>query len=90
MATRTYSELKTIDSSDLRNNLKSALEFVTIDKKPLIIKQRNKQTAVLLDIDEFEDYLWSMNKNYMEKIERARAQSRETLLTFDQVFGHLK
>ncbi len=66
--------IKTIDSSDLRANLKDAMTHVKSSKKPLIIKQRNIPTAVLIGIDEFEDYLSSKDKEFLKSITKARGE----------------
>ena len=80
--------LQSIDSSDLRANMKMALATVRRTKKPLIVKQRNVPTAVLVDIDEYEDYLETHDPALLASITKARKEARSgALYSLEDVFG---
>lgn len=83
--------IKTIDSSALRANFKDAMAHVKKSKKPLIIKQRNIPTAVLVDIDEYEDYLAEHDKNFLASIKKARTQyEKGEVFDMEDVFADIK
>ena len=83
--------IQSIDSSDLRANFKTALATVKRTKMPMIVKQRNIPTAVLVDIDEYEDFLDARNPALLRSIKKARkeVQDRNTF-SMDDVFGNIK
>ena len=66
--------LKTINSTKLRNNFKDAMDHVKKSKKPLIVTERNVPTAILIDIDEYEDSLSGKDKEFLASIKRSRLQ----------------
>lgn len=83
--------IKTIQATALRNNFKDALDHVKSSKQPLIITERGVATTVLLDIDEFEDYLMSIDKEFVSSVKEAKAQMLAgNVRTFEDVFGDLK
>jgi prevent-host-death family protein len=80
--------IKTIQATALRNNFKDALDHVKSSKKPLIITERGVATTVLVDIDEFEDYLMSVDKEFMEGLRESVAQmKRGEVYSFEDVFS---
>ena len=82
--------IKTINTTSLRNNLKEAMSYVRESKKPLIITERGVPTSVLVDIDEFEDYLESRNTEYIVSVKKAREQIRKgQVFSMDDVFGSI-
>lgn len=66
--------IKTINTTELRSNFKSAMDHVKESKKPLIVTERGIPTTVLIDIDEFEDYLTAKDKEFLKSIKKARVQ----------------
>lgn len=82
--------IKTINTTNLRNNLKDATNYVRESKKPLIITERGVPTSVLVDIDEYEDYLESKDRNFLQSIKRARSQKKTgEVFSIDDVFGSI-
>ena len=87
----TWNNIKTIDSSDLRNNWKLATSYVKETCKPLIVKTRNLASYVILDIDEYEDMLSAARPGYKEDIAESRAQfKRGEFVTMDELFAKIK
>ena len=83
--------IKTIDSSVLRANFKDAMAHIKTSKKPLIIKQKGISTAVLIDIDEFEDYLSSKDKVLIQDIQKARKEyTKGEVFDISDVFADIK
>jgi len=83
--------IKTINTTNLRNNLKEATTYVRESKRPLIITERGVPTTVLVDIDEYEDYLESRNKEYVASVKKSREQIKnDEVFTMDEVFGSIK
>ena len=82
--------IKTINTTSLRNNLKEATNYVRESKKPLIITERGVPTSVLVDIDEYEDYLESRNVEYKVSVKKAREQIlKGQVFSIDDVFGSI-
>ncbi len=81
--------IHTIASSDLRSGLADALKLIKKTKKPLIIEQRNIPSAVLVDIDEYEDYLNSVDPEFLKSVANARKQARKKVFSMDDVFGNV-
>ena len=82
--------IKTINTTNLRNNLKEATNYVRESKKPLIITERGVPTSVLVNIDEYEDYLESRNGEYLVSVKKAREQIRKGQVhSMDDVFGSI-
>lgn len=80
--------LKTINSTKFRNNFKDTMEHVKSSKQPLFITERNIPTAVLIDIDEYEDSLSSKDKEFLASIKRARLQyGKGQVLDMNDVFA---
>jgi len=83
--------IKTINTTNLRNNLKEATTYVRESKRPLIITERGVPTTVLVDIDEYEDYLESRNREYVASVKKSREQIKKgEVFTMDEVFGSIK
>ncbi len=66
--------IKTVTVTSLRENLNSAMDHVKSSKRPLIVTERGVPTTVLIDIDEFEDYLTAKDKDFIASIKKARTQ----------------
>lgn len=50
------------------------MDHVKNSKKPLVITERDIPSAVLIDIDEYEDLLSGKDKEFLISIKNARAQ----------------
>jgi len=66
--------IKTINSTKFRNNFKDTMDHVKKSKRPLVITERDIPTAVLIDIDEYEDVLSGKDKEFISSIKKARSQ----------------
>lgn len=76
--------VKTIDATDLRNNLGVAIDTV----KPgsaLIVKKRGKLRVAIIDLDEYEDILAARDPEYLKSIVKARAGKKR--YTMEEVFA---
>lgn len=83
--------IKTVSTTNLRNNLKDALDHVKESKKPLVITERDIPTAVLLDINEYEDFLSSKDKEFIKSITKARTSyAQGDVFEMSDVFGGIK
>lgn len=82
--------IKTINTTTLRNNLKEAITYVRESKKPLIITERGVPTSLIVDIDEYEDYIQSYDKEFVARIQKSRAQHKAgNVFSMDDVFGNI-
>lgn len=80
---------KTIDATDLRNNMSDALDTVKAGEM-LIVKRRGKDEVAIIDIDLFEDYLAARDPSYLASIKEAREQyKRGEIFTMEEVFGDI-
>ena len=80
--------IKTINATKFRNNFKDTMDHVKKSKKPLIITDRDVPSAILIDIDEYEDLLSGKDKEYLVSIKNARAQyAKGNMLTMTDVFA---
>lgn len=79
---------KTIDTTDLRNNLSATIKALGKDDI-LFIKSRGKLTGkVIIDDDILEDILLLQDTDYLKSIASAREEiKRGDSYTFDEVFG---
>ena len=79
---------KTIDTTDLRNNLSATIKALGKDDI-LFIKSRGKLTGkVIIDDDILEDILLLQDSDYLRSIAAAREEiKRGDTYTFDEVFG---
>lgn len=66
--------IKTINSTKLRSHFKDTMDHVKKSKRPLVITERDIPTAVLIDIDEYEDLLSGKDKEFIASIKKARTQ----------------
>ncbi len=66
--------IKTINATKLRNNFKESMLHVKNTKSPLVITERDIPTAVLIDIDEYEDMLSTKDKEFLVSIKKARLE----------------
>lgn len=82
--------IKTIGATELRNNFKEALRQVQKSKKPLIITERGVATSVLVNIDEYEDYLSEHDPVLVASIKKSRTEkTKGSVFSFDDVFGKI-
>jgi prevent-host-death family protein len=80
--------IKTINATKFRNNFKDTMDHVKKSKKPLIITDRDVPSAILIDIDEYEDLLTGKDKEYLTSIKNARAQyAKGNVLDMSDVFA---
>lgn len=80
---------KTIDTTDLRNNMSDALRVVS-GGQTLVVKKHGKAQAALIDIDTYEDLLAASNPENLQAINEARKQYESgDVLSFDEVFGNI-
>jgi len=80
--------IKTIQASELRTSLKSALLHVKKSKQPLIITERGIATSVLVSIDEYEDYLAARDPALVASMAKARQEKKAgKVYSFTDVFG---
>ncbi|MCL4357939.1 hypothetical protein M1512_03535 [Patescibacteria group bacterium] len=79
---------KTIDTTDLRNNLSATINAVGKDDI-VFIKSRGKLTGkVIIDDDLLEDLLLLSDSEYISSISKARDEIKNgDVYTFDEVFG---
>lgn len=80
---------KTIDSTDLRNNLSSTIDAVT-SGQTLIVKKRGKEQVAIIDIDTYEDLLEASNPEYLKSIKKAREEYKKgEVFSLEDVFGDI-
>lgn len=77
---------KTINSTNLRNNLSDAIGTV-VEGNVLIVKKRGKDQVAIVDIDKFEDLLSASDPGYLASIREAR-ESKERFSP-EEAFGDL-
>ena len=79
---------KTIDTTELRNNLASTISALGKDDI-LFIKSRGKLTGkAIIDDELLEDLLLMQDSDYIASIAKARNEIKQgDLYTFDEVFG---
>jgi len=79
---------KTIDTTDLRNNLSATIKSLGKDDI-LFIKSRGKLTGkAIIDDELLEDLLLLRDSKYVNDIAKARDEiKRGDVYTFDEVFG---
>ena len=83
--------IKTVNTTSLRANFKDAMDHVKKSKKPLIVTERGIPTTVLIDIDEFEDYLTAKDKEFISSIKHARSQYiKNEVFHMEDIFGEIK
>jgi hypothetical protein len=79
---------KTIDTTDLRNNLAGTINSLGKDDI-LFIKSRGKLTGkAIIDDELLEDLLLMQDGDYIASIAEARKEIKQgDVYTFDEVFG---
>lgn len=79
---------KTIDTTDLRNNLSATIKALGKDDI-LFIKSRGKLTGkVIIDDEILEDLLLLQDTDYLKSVAYAREEiKRGETYTFNEVFG---
>lgn len=79
---------KTIDTTDLRNNLSATIK--SLGKNDILfIKSRGKLTGkVIIDDEILEDLLLLQDSEYLKSIATARKEIKDgSTYSFDEVFG---
>lgn len=85
------SMIKTIQSSDLRNNFKDALAHVKKTREPLVITERGIPTSVLVDIDAYEDYVAARDSKLIASVKKSREERKNgDVFSFTDVFGSIE
>lgn len=80
---------KTIDATDLRNNLSEALETIA-SGQTVLVKKRGKLRVAMIDLDQYEDLLAASDPENLRAIKEARAEyAAGDVLSFDEVFGDI-
>lgn len=80
---------KTIDTTDLRNNLGKVISSVAAGET-LIVKKRGKDQVAIIDIDTYEDLLEAANPAYLKSIKTAREEYKSgKVFGVEDVFGDL-
>lgn len=80
---------KTIDTTELRNNLGNVINAVTAGET-LIVKKRGKDQVAIIDIDTYEDLLEAGNPAYLKSIKKAREEYKNgQVFSMEDVFGDL-
>lgn len=83
--------IKTIQSSDLRNNFKDALAHVKKTQQPLVITERGVPTSVLVDIDAYEDAVSAHDLRMIASVKKARSEHKSgDVFSFTDVFGSIE
>lgn len=77
---------KNIEATVLRNNLSDAIKAVT-SGDTLVLNKRGKPQAVILNIEDYEDYLAAQDPEYIKGI--AEARKNKKWYTPEEVFGEL-
>lgn len=82
---------KTIDTTDLRNNLSATIKALGKDDM-LFIKSRGKLTGkVIIDDEILEDLLLLQDTEYLQSIATSREElKRGEVYSFDEVFGDVR
>ena len=79
---------KTVNTTALRSNLSSVMQCVRKTKKPVIITDRGVPVTVMIDIDEFEDFLFSQQPEHMKRIKLSKEQAKKgEVFTLEEVFA---
>lgn len=79
---------KTIDTTDLRNNLSATIKALG-KNDILFIKSRGKLTGkVIIDDEVLEDLLLLQDSDYLKSVAAARQEIKQgDIYTFDEMFG---
>lgn len=81
--------IRTVDTTNLRNNLSDALRYVR-GGETLLVKKRGKLQVAVIDLDAYEDLLAASDPNNLKAIKQARKEyKRGEVLEFDEVFGDI-
>ena len=79
-----------INATTLRKNLAGTIKAVRTSKKPLLVSNRGKIVAGLLDIDLLEDLLELKDKKYVKSIRKSREEfEKGDTFAMEEVFGNL-
>jgi PHD/YefM family antitoxin component YafN of YafNO toxin-antitoxin module len=80
---------KTIDATDLRNNLSDAMSSVG-KGQTLIVKKRGQLKVAMIDLDSYEDLLAASDPDTLKQVQEARNQYKNgDTVAFDEVFSGL-
>jgi prevent-host-death family protein len=79
-----------VSSTKLRNNLADTIKIVSEKKNYVVVTQRGRMKAAIMDIDMFEDMLELTDPEYLKSIREAREQyKRGEYYTLEEVFGNI-
>ncbi len=82
--------IKTIDATDLRNNLGEAISLVSRGER-IIIKRRGQPTVAMIDLDVLEDLMEASDPEYVASIKKARKEYQQgEVFSMDEVFGKIR
>jgi PHD/YefM family antitoxin component YafN of YafNO toxin-antitoxin module len=80
---------KTIDATDLRNNLGEAIDIAAAGDT-LLVKKRGKLRVAMINLDRYEDLLAASDPDYRRSIAEARAQYQKgEVFTLEEAFGDI-
>jgi PHD/YefM family antitoxin component YafN of YafNO toxin-antitoxin module len=81
-----YEDVKVVDSAYLRNNWSKITKTIEANANPIIVRKRNEEKFVIINIDEYEDYLDSINPKLAKSIQKGKADYKKgKFFTLDQV-----
>lgn len=60
--------IKSISTSELRNNLRKSFEYVRVEQKPLLITEHGEVTTVVLDIATYSELLIHTKNPLSQKV----------------------
>lgn len=80
----------TVPAATLRNNLAQVLKDVVKNKKTMIITNKGKEVAGIVDLDLLEDLEALRSQKFVKSIKKARSQYKKgQYKTFEEVFGEI-
>ncbi len=82
--------IKTVDASTLRNHLADVVKEVAAKRDYVLLTRKARPTAVLVNLDFFEDLLALSSKGYLRSIREARKDFKAgRTFSHHDVFGNL-
>jgi prevent-host-death family protein len=79
--------IKTISTTDFRNNMKTVLDSTRKTLRPTIISDRNIPRVALIDIDEYEDFLSFQNPEFIKSIKKSRNEKVSEMFSLKEAFA---
>ena len=83
----TNNTIKTISTTDFRNNMKSVLDSTVLTTRPIIISERNIPRVAVVDIDEYEDFLSFQNPEFIKSIKKSRSEKTSKTFSLKEAFA---